>query len=871
MTIAEHRSAVTFPAEHEFAAGAALIWMAMPDGRVRYLNERARRFYGVTVLTDAHATWPRRIHPEDRPAVMADWHRAIREERPYRREYRVQGDDGHYRRCLAQATPIRDGAGAILRWLGSTMEVEAHYRQVESARLIDACYRTLLDGVIPADEEHGPLDVAPTGLDYHQFIEFMPQLVWSSTPDGSVDFVNQRWRDFTDLPAHKAAGHGWMSALHEEDRGTVRKRWYALMRSLRAFQLEFRLRRHDGHYRRCDLRAEPLYDSTGRVHRWIGSVTDVEDRYHLYVSLHESESRLHELLHNLPELFLLYDESGLILDANELACERLGYARPALLKLRIGELLGVPAGASRPFAPCQPGQTSRQRWLLRSRLGEAFTAEISHGSHLLAGSPVFFLLARDISDQEAAEARLLEQARLIEHAPVSVSRPDGQIELWSSGAERIFGYSAAEALGQQIHELLRVELSKPVPELIGQLREQRNVVEEAVAIHRDGRRLRVRGHWAVSGEPGNRRILITHTDVTAQREAEAQARAAEQALLAALAQGGAGTWSWDLDADRVVYDYAAQRLLGLEATAMPRALDRHQAMELLQPLDQSEFESLLAAARREGGSFEFVFQVPVGDTTRWLLSRGGPTLETQLWSGVLVDVTGRQQSREALQASQLQLRAYAHQLNQTLEQERAHLARELHDELGQRMTALRLDLRWLARQLPAATRELAPISERFAAMDSMIEQTLSQVRGLSTSLRPQELEGLGLKAAIEAYAAQLERRAGIRCKLTLASCQALGAEHQLTVFRVFQEALTNGIRHGQATHFSVRLSQSRRTLKLRVDDNGSGLAGPGLEPGVGIIGMTERAFQLGGSLALASRPQGGTSLTLKLPWTASRA
>ena len=120
------------------------------------------------------------------------------------------------------------------------------------------------------------------------------------------------------------------------------------------------------------------------------------------------------------------------------------------------------------------------------------------------------------------------------------------------------------------------------------------------------------------------------------------------------------------------------------------------------------------------------------------------------------------------------------------------------------------------------------------------------------------------------HVAQLERRAGIRCKLKLASCEALGAEHQLTVFRVFQEALTNGIRHGQATHFTVRLNQSRRTLKLQIDDNGSGLSLDHSKPGVGIIGMTERAYQLGGSLALASRPQGGTTLILKLPWTAPR-
>ena len=870
MTIAEHQSAVTFPPEQEFSSGPHLVWMAMPDGQVHYLNRRAQAFYGIDSLHTANETWQQRIHPEDQPAVMAAWQRALKDGTRYRHEYRVLGDDGHYRHCLSQALPVRDGNGEILRWLGATTDVEPYYQRLESARVIELCYRTLVGGVLPPAQDNSAPVPEPTSLDFRQFIEFMPQLVWSSGPDGLVDFVNQRWRDFTDMPAHKAAAYGWMAAAHPQDQTDLKTSWQTMMARQTAFRLEFRLRRHDGSYRRCDLRAEPLYDSAGRVHRWIGAVTDVEERHRLFSSLQESESRLQDLLHHLPELFLLYDSAGLLLDANQFACERLGYPRAALLRQPISSLRSAPPDMVQMPSPVRPGETARQRWVLHCRDGQRFLAETSTGSHLLAGSQVFFMLARDVSAEETADAQLREQARLIEHAPVSVSNIDGRVELWSSGAERIFGYTAAEALGQPIQDLLQVELPRPAREFLQLLRHQRSVVEEAQAVHRNGQRLRVRAQWALSGEAGNRRILVTYTDVTPQREAEAQARAAEQALLAALAQGSAGTWSWDLQTDRVVYDYAAQRLLGLEASALPRSVERALSLQLLLPAERVEIEQRIADARRDGCSCEFVFQIPIGAATRWLLTRGGPTAEAHTWAGVIVDVTGRQQSRAALQASQQQLRAYAHQLNQTLEQERAHLARELHDELGQRMTALRLDLRWLERQLPQDTRELAPIGARFAAMDSLIDQTLTQVRHLSTSLRPQELEGLGLKAAIEAHVAQLERRAGIRCKLKLASCEALGAEHQLTVFRVFQEALTNGIRHGQATQFTVRLNQSRRTLKLQIDDNGTGLSQARSQAGVGVIGMTERAYQLGGSLALASRPQGGTSLTLKLPWTAPR-
>ena len=216
-----------------------------------------------------------------------------------------------------------------------------------------------------------------------------------------------------------------------------------------------------------------------------------------------------------------------------------------------------------------------------------------------------------------------------------------------------------------------------------------------------------------------------------------------------------------------------------------------------------------------------------------------------------------------LKAGEERLRALSHRLQSVREEECARIARDLHDQLGQDLTALELDLRWLGRQVgqPGADSagELARIADR-------VNATIGQVRRLATELRPSVLDKLGLAAALEWLAHEQEARVGVRVELALADVAAR-PDVATAMFRILQEALTNVARHAGAHVVRVTLSESAGELVMEVADDGRGLAAGALAKpeSLGILGMRERAHLAGGVLTLANRPGGGLALSVRVP------
>jgi signal transduction histidine kinase len=203
------------------------------------------------------------------------------------------------------------------------------------------------------------------------------------------------------------------------------------------------------------------------------------------------------------------------------------------------------------------------------------------------------------------------------------------------------------------------------------------------------------------------------------------------------------------------------------------------------------------------------------------------------------------------------------------EEERVRIAREVHDELGQILTALKLDLEGLALKhadrTPAMRKDY---TERIAGIVRTVDLTINTVRRISAELRPSILTDLGLSAALKWQLQEFESRTGVRCR-----CQALredlhlDAELSLAVFRIFQEILTNVVRHAAAKSVSVALRARSGWLTLRVADDGKGLDPKRLSDplSLGLLGMRERALQLGGHVDFAPRRRSGTVVTVRIP------
>ena len=230
---------------------------------------------------------------------------------------------------------------------------------------------------------------------------------------------------------------------------------------------------------------------------------------------------------------------------------------------------------------------------------------------------------------------------------------------------------------------------------------------------------------------------------------------------------------------------------------------------------------------------------------------------------VVSDVTERRREAADLQRSRNALRDLSANVVEAREEERRRIARELHDELGQRLTALKIDLATLSAQL-----QLPGNDARVAGMQAMLDDTLASVRRIASDLRPPMLDDLGLSAAIEWLAQDASRRTGIAVHAHLPE-QAPAVDHRVAtaLYRMVQEALTNVARHAQAKSVEVALQVSGDELELTVADDGVGLDERALQRAgsFGLMGLRERAHMLGGQLDIGPRPGGGTRLTARLP------
>lgn len=229
------------------------------------------------------------------------------------------------------------------------------------------------------------------------------------------------------------------------------------------------------------------------------------------------------------------------------------------------------------------------------------------------------------------------------------------------------------------------------------------------------------------------------------------------------------------------------------------------------------------------------------------------------------DITERKQAEHELKESRRQLQELSAFLQQVREDERTRIARELHDELGQALTALRIDLNWLDEKLPEKEKK---VGDKLAAMLGLVDKTVDAVRRLSEDLRPGMLDDLGLAAAIEHHVAKFAEQTGIHCDLSMnQEHYELDDKVATTLFRVLQESLTNVARHAKASEVTVRLQALDKEILLIVKDNGCGLPAPspGKKKTYGLLGMHERVKLLGGSLDISGVPGGGTRIEAAIP------
>ncbi|TAM51275.1 MAG: PAS domain S-box protein [Paraburkholderia sp.] len=522
---------------------------------------------------------------------------------------------------------------------------------------------------------------------------------------------------------------------------------------------------------------------------------------------------------------------------------------------------------------------------MRCSLGDTFLAlrldwgicAIGSGSVDSQPSPSSRPAGETLSERISPEDRYRALVDSIKDYAIFLLDAKGRIATWNAGAERIQGYRAREIIGRHFSVFYPEEVAaRGYPdEELRHAAELGRWEDEGWRVRKDGSRL-----WAnvvitaLRDESGEVVGFAKITrDLTERRRNEEQLRQSEERLrrlmdavedaIFMLDPGGQIT-SWNGGATRVL-GFRAEEIIGRHFSRLypiEETAERRPERDLADAAASGRIENEGWRVRRDGSRFCANIVVTAVH---------GVAGELVGFAKVVRDITERNQLRQLEYASELAARIEA-----TREEEKKRIARELHDDLGQQLTALKMDLSTLAmvdaRALEREPQALDAVRTRALAMREAVDHAIASVRRLAAGLRPAVLDDLGLLPALEWLVDDFRQRSRLRIDIESDACDVVFNEAASTaIFRIVQEALTNVVRHAQnATAVRIELSCDATTCEVAIRDNGvDGGRSPGELEGrpspSGLAGIRERVRRLGGSVAIGREADGGFSIRLSVP------
>jgi PAS domain S-box-containing protein len=479
-----------------------------------------------------------------------------------------------------------------------------------------------------------------------------------------------------------------------------------------------------------------------------------------------------------------------------------------------------------------------------------------------------------VATQRALEASERRYRGIVEDQPELVCRfaPDGALSFANQSFCRYFGKSAETLAGTSFLALFPDEAHEMIRQAWSHLAADRPIVHfDHRALDAAGRR---RWHnWLARGlfEADGRlaEIQAVGRDVTELVETLDQLRESEARFERVLSGATDGFWDWDLDTNRVYYSPSFREQLGfadVEAFGTQFGF-----FESLHPDDRERTAAALAHAIEHGGSFREEFRLRLADGSyAWFFGRGervpGAGGVPGHFAGSIVKVAERIRSDESLKGGLERLRNLSRRVIGVLEGERAYLARELHDQIGQVLTAVKIKLQMLGRHIAVPA-----LNARLDDSVHIVDAAIDEVRRLARSLRPSQLDDLGLIAALRAHVAAQAELGKFHAQFSAPDeLPPLADDIEIAAFRIAQEALTNVLRHAHAGEVRVEIDTDGRDLTLLVRDDGVGFAresGSESAAGasLGLVSMEERAALAGGSVRIESAPGAGTEVRAVFP------
>jgi len=335
--------------------------------------------------------------------------------------------------------------------------------------------------------------------------------------------------------------------------------------------------------------------------------------------------------------------------------------------------------------------------------------------------------------------------------------------------------------------------------------------------------------------------------------------------------GQLGHWEWDNVQNRYeTISVGVADIVGVSPDKVRELYGNERGISLIHPEDLQYYKSTLEQSLKNGEDYDIEVRIIrqdgqllwIHEVAEAVMDESGRVVRV---IGTIQDITDSKLKSDDIRLSRQRLRNLTTQLYAARESERALVAREIHDELGQLLTRLKMDLSWLVNRIPS---HWIKLPKRIESMIVLVDSTIDFVRKLASSLRPALLDKVGLEAAIEWYIQEFVGHADYKYTLDLKTHgHRPDKERDTAIFRIFQEAITNIVRHAEADQIRMSLYQLDSKLMLTVADNGTGIKEDVLQSpdSIGLIGMRERAGEFGGHVQIEPINTGGTQVTVTMP------
>jgi PAS domain S-box-containing protein len=803
---------------------------------------------------------------------------------------------GHIGWTSSVGGPLRNEAGEIIGVISIVRDISERKLAEERLRESEARFRVLFDSA-PISLWEGDSSGIKTYLDglvkkgvvnFEDYLDAHPEDVYQCMKQVRILDVSQATVSLFEARDKAELLGNWNDVLTPESIQVFKRTFLAMYRGQKVLQDEIVLRTLKGRplTAHVDVTLVPGFESSWTT--VLISVVDLTARKQAEEELRARENLLHLFIDHAPAALAMFDREMHYLYASHRWLKDYNLGDRDLRGMShydvFPEITVVGREACRRGLAGEIVRAESDRFERADGSVQWIRREVRPWRDAAGEVGGIVIFTEDITERHLAEEALrsneAKMQGIVSSAMDAIISVDEQqrIVVFNQAAEKIFQCTASDALGSSLDRFIPSRYGEAHRGYIRRFAEasltscSARAPDALTAIRNNGEEFPI--EIAVSQIQAGKEKIYTAIlrDISRRKRAEDGLRASEERLrLLGDNLPNSMVYQYTHEPDgrpRFLYVSAGiERLNGLKAEDVLKDADVFHRQLL-----PGELPALLEAERvsaRDLSVFEREVQMllPNGQL-RWMHLRSRPRSLPDgrvIWDGVQTDITERKRAEHELRRSEEQLRALAARVQSVAEEERLRISRELHDQLGQALTAIKMDLDWLARKraAPGEAQE-----EQIRGTMELVDSTIGLVRKLSAELRPAVLDTFGLSAALELQAEEFQRRTGIQCSVQAAPGRVgLSAEQRIAVFRICQEVLTNIVRHAGASRVDVTLAGTGGHVVFAVQDDGKGFNVESLDNrhSLGILGMQERAFMVGGVLDVNSAPGAGTRITLRIP------